>query len=66
MTEKDNPFEFSEDLEKDFTVAIKNGVRAISEGFKTFADEMREFNENKKEIEERIKNGARRTTGRIV
>ncbi len=59
-------FEIPKAVREDVEQIIKEGVRALNSGFKNFAERVEQFNKNREEVRRRIKNGARRTSGRIV
>lgn len=59
-------FEIPEDVQEQADNIIREGVRALNNGFKRFAENVEQFNKNHEAVRERIKNGARRTSGRIV
>jgi hypothetical protein len=62
----DNPLGISEETRKKASEMIEGGVRLISEQMKQLAEEVREFEVDFRETTRRIRNGARRTSGRIV
>lgn len=63
---KNPPFEISEETHKAATEMLNSGARAISERVKEIASELATVNRMYAESNRRIKNGARRTSGRIV
>lgn len=63
---KNPPFEISEETRKAAAEMLNNGARAISEQVKTITAELADVNRKYAESNRRIRNGARRTSGRIV
>ncbi|HRH44692.1 MAG TPA: hypothetical protein PKY82_23850 [Pyrinomonadaceae bacterium] len=45
---------------------VQVGLRFFSNTIKQMSEDIERFNKNRKEAEERIKRGARRTSGRII
>jgi hypothetical protein len=60
------PFEISEDNRKAAAEMLSSGARALSEHVKNVTAELASVNRRFEESNRRIKNGARRTSGRIV
>lgn len=62
----DKILEIPEPLQKELKVALSDTVQIIASSMAKISEELKEFNKRKAETRERIKNGARRTSGRIV
>lgn len=62
----DKILEMPETMQKELKGAFGNTVRVIADGMEKISEELKEFSKRKADTRERIKNGARRTSGRIV
>lgn len=64
--EKENPFELSDETQKNAKELIADAFRLFADHTKNLADELTEFNKGREETRRRMRDGARRTSGRIV
>lgn len=64
--EKENSFELSDETQKDAKELIADAFRLFADHTKNLTDELTEFNKGRKEMRRRMRDGARRTSGRII
>jgi hypothetical protein len=61
-----NPTDIPEDIKEEVKNTIRNAFQLFANQNKEMAQELREFNAKRQEIRGKLKDGANRTTGRIV
>ncbi len=65
-TDKQNPFDISEEAQNKAKEVMESAVRDFSAHLRQITEDLAEFNKSRQEMRGRMKNGARRTSGRIV
>lgn len=55
-----------EEVQEDAKEMVRGAFRLFADHTQRMADEMAEFNTKRQNVREKIQNGARRTSGRIV
>lgn len=69
MTKKSQtevPFSIPEETQERAKEMVKNAFRSLEEHMKSITEEVADFTRRHQETQRRMRNGARRTSGRIV